>query len=107
MAVNTTNSKLIFSGICCVDSHIIIPHSDTQQDAYNKDNSTHLLWMTAASVQQNIRHIQTSHRAEAATPATNKDSGFHNILLTQSEVMVHIKLHSGNFISWTCRELTL
>jgi hypothetical protein len=25
-------------GDCCVDLHIIIPHSDTHQDAYNKDN---------------------------------------------------------------------
>jgi hypothetical protein len=39
------------------------------------------------------------------TPATNKDSGFHNILLTQSEVTVHIKMYSENCISWTCREL--
>jgi hypothetical protein len=57
--------EIYFFGVRCVDGHIIIPHSDTQQDAYNKDNSTHLLWMTVASAQQNIRHIQTSHMGEA------------------------------------------
>jgi hypothetical protein len=31
------------SGDCYVDGHIIIPHSDTQQDEYIKESSVHML----------------------------------------------------------------
>jgi hypothetical protein len=36
MNVSTVIFVYLF-GVCCVDGYIIIPHSDTQQDAYNKD----------------------------------------------------------------------
>jgi hypothetical protein len=32
-------SLLVLGSFCCVDGHIIIQHSETQQDVYNKDSN--------------------------------------------------------------------